>query len=281
MSAGRVGVLHEEHLLLGARIAETDLGIAEVAAYPGEKDPDAALDEGALLADLTGSAYLLVSGPGAPALAHAALCGRALAVGEAAFEGCLSGDGGLVSVLLALRTGDSEHVLVDPSPRGAVLAGWLGFLAGLEAEGARAFPDARVEDASEMLVALALAGRAAEAVLSDYARTEPLPRQGEVAPVHLDAIPALVARLPGEPGAPAFLVLAPSASARVLWRSLLSFNEVAPVGHEALRSLCARRLPWGAALARPGRERVGRATLERWGVVRDEGDFVGARALEP
>lgn len=279
MSGERAGILHDEHLLLGARLEESALGGPEVASYAGEKDLDAAL-EGALLADLSGSAYLLVSGPGSPALARAALCGRPLAVGEAAFEGCLSGDGGLVSVPLALRTGDGETVLLDPSSRGAVLAGWLGFLAGLEGQGGRAFPGVEVADASEMLVALLLAGDAAEAVLSDYARTEPLPPAGTVAPTHLDAIGALVARLPEAAGVPGFLVLVPPASARVLWRSLLSFNEVAPVGHEALRALAARA-PWGPALAQEGPCHVGREELARWGLVRAEADYVGARALEP
>ena len=280
MSAPSAGILHEEHLLLGARLAQTATGALEVSSYAGEKDLASAL-EGAALADLAGSTYLLVSGPGSAPLVHAALCGRELAVGEAAFEGCLSGDGGLVSVPLALRTGDGEHVLLDPSARGPVLSGWLEFLAGLEGPEGAAFPGVALDDASGMLVALLLVGRAAEEVLSDYARTEPLPAAGAVAPVHLDAIPCLVARLPEELAAPGYLVLVPPASARVLWRSLLSFNEVAPVGHEALRELVATSLPWGAALAEEGPCRAGRPELEAWGLVRDEGDFVGARALEP
>ena len=36
-----------------------------------------------------------------------------------------------------------------------------------------------------------------------------------------------------------------------------------------------------AALAEEGPCRAGRPELEAWGLVRDEGDFVGARALEP
>lgn len=278
MNAGRAGILHDEHLLLGAHLVDSDLGGLAVASYAGEKDLDSAL-EGALLADLSGSAYLLVSGPGSPALSRAALAGRALAVGEAAFEACLAGDGALVSVPLTLRTGDGEAVLLDPSSRGAVLAGWLAFLAGLEGEGGRAFPDAEVTDASEMLVALLLAGDAAEAVLSDYARTEPLPPAGTVAPTHLDAIGALVARLPEDAGVPGFVVFVPPASARVLWRSFLSFNEVTPVGQEALRALAARA-PWGSALAREGRCPVALDELRRWGLLRDEADYVGARALK-
>lgn len=284
MSAQRAGILHEEHLLLGARLVESALGGLEVASYAGEKDLPSAL-KGAALADLTGSAYLLASGAGAAELARAALSGRALGVGDAAFEGCLAGDGGLVSVPLAMRTGDAEHVLLDPSARGPVLAGWLGFLAGLEGRGGRAFEGVELEDASELLVALLLAGAEAERVLSDYVSAEPLPPAGAVAPVHLDAIGALVARLP-EPGgspaqAPAFLVLVPPASARLLWRSLLSFNEVSPVGHEALRELARTSAPWGELLAQDGPCRVGREDLARWGLVRDGGDFVGARALEP
>lgn len=281
MSAERAGVLHDEHLLLGADLAVSDLGELVTVSYAGEKDVREAMAEGAALADLSGSMCALAAGDGMPGLVGSALCGRELAVGEASFEGCLAGNGALVSVPLALRTGDGECVVVDPSARGAALSGWLGFLAGLEAEGGRAFPDLEIADASEMLVPLLLAGARAEEVLSDYARTEPLPGAGAVAPVHLDAIGALVARLPEPFSAPGFLVFVPPASARVLWRSLLSFNEVAPVGHAALARMWADCLPWGELLA-PGTPRVvTRGQLARWGLVRDGEDFVGARALEP
>ncbi len=62
------GVLHEEHVLLGASFEESAVtGGPLVLAYAGEKNLDELLP-GAVLSDLTGSAYLLVSGASSQAL---------------------------------------------------------------------------------------------------------------------------------------------------------------------------------------------------------------------
>lgn len=278
MSGQRLGVLYEEHLALGA---ELGAGIAEAPAvlgYPGEPEVVPA-PGGALLADLTGTAYILVSGERAGALSEAALAGGRLAVGEAAFEAVLSGDGSVIAAPLALRTGDHEYVLVDPSERGETLPAWLGFISGLDADGAAPFAGTSIEDASGMLVPLLLAGDAAREVLLDYVPGEgSLPRAGEVMAGRLDAIDVLLARVPA-PCDDAYLVLVPAPSARVLWRSLLSFTQVDPVGSRRVRELLRARLPWGEALRVPGPRRMARAELEGMGLVRGDDGFVGARAL--
>ena len=280
---GRAGVLWEEHLLLGAAFGEpaaTDA--APVDSYPLEGEL-ADLLAGAVLADLTGTAYLLVSGGSAPGLFRAAAAGRELAVGEAAFEAVLTGEGRLLSAPLALRSGDHEFVLVDPTARGAALAAWLGFLAGAERDGVAPFSDAAVEDASGMLVPLLLAGARSEAVLADYLRTagERLPAEGAVAALYLDAIPALVARVP-DASVPTWLVLVPAARARAVWRSLLSFTELTPVGTPAAATLFSDGRPWAGALGSgEGPAEVSGAELASWGLVRDADDFVGARSLRP
>lgn len=282
MSAARMGALYEEHLMLGASLREGSGGEAvAVASYALEQDPRRVVGEGgALLCDLTGAAYLLVAGERAAALASLALAGRELGVGELAFEAALSGDGAVCAVPLALRTGDEELVLVDPTGRGGVLAGWVRFLAGLEQGGEAPFAGTSVEDASGMLVPLLLAGPAAARVLADYLpEGSPAPARGRVEGTRLDRISALVAHVdaPGAAGE-CYLVLVPPASARALWRSLLSFPEVSPVGHDALAGL-ARDLPWGELASGDGVLRASRGSLEAWGLVRDGQDFVGGRAL--
>lgn len=277
MSAPRASVLRAEHELLGAAFDEGAHGTQRVSRYPREGAPAG----GALLCDLTGATYLLLSGPDASALAEAALCGRALAVGEAAFEGALTGDGALLSAPLVMRTGDGEYALLDPSPHGEALEAWLGFLAGVERGGVRPFGSASIEGAAEMLVPLLLAGPAARAVLADYvASADELPRPGRVASLRLDAIPALVCCPPAAGGgADALVVLVPPARARTLWRSLLSFTEVEPVGHARLAGLLADALPWAAALGGSGPARAGRRELGAWGLLREGGGFVGERGL--
>ncbi len=104
-----------------------------------------------------------------------------------------------------------------PKPSGL----WLEFLSRASSEeGGLAFPDLALEDASGMLVPMLLAGPSATEVLSDYLSDDARPPvAGEVLQLRLDAIPTLVARLPGAFVPPAYLVLAPVASSRILWRS--------------------------------------------------------------
>lgn len=275
----RMGALYEEHLLLGARFLPNEsTGLLAVRSYPceGEKDLDEALF-GAVVADLTGTTYALLSGDAAPDLARSALAGRPLSVGEASFEAVLRGDGSVLGAPLVLRTGDHEHVLVDPTPRGEAAVAWLELVRGAGGDEGP-LRDCALEDASGMLVPLLCAGKGAGSVVSDYLSQARLPRAGEVASVRLDAIPALLAHVPVA-GCEAYLLLVPAPSSRAIWRSLLSFAEVSPVGVEAVRELLARSLPWAAALSAEGPVALGRAELEGWGIVRDGDDFVGARGL--
>ena len=272
-----MGVLHEEHVLLGASFAPSETsGLLRVCSYARETSNGV----GAILADLTGATYLLASGPDAASFAATALAGRALPVGDVAFEAALNGAGGLVAVPLLVRTGDTEHVVIDVSDQADALAAWLAFLGGAKSEdGNEAFPRLNLEGASEMLVPLLLAGPEAEHVLMDYLRDGgSLPGPGTVRQLSLDAIPCVIAHVAASFVPSAYLVLVPAAAARILWRSFLSFTEVSPVGHDRLRELVGRHVPWAGALGRssvPSR----REELSNWGIVRAGDGFVGARAL--
>lgn len=235
----------------------------------------------ALLADLTGCTYLLVSGANAPAFSELALAGDALGVGDARFEAVLTGDGALLGAPLAIRTGDHETVVIDSTRVHESVGAWVEYLAqARDARGIEAFPEVEVEDASEMLVPLLLLGELAREVLLDYLHNgDELPEPGTTRQLRLDAITCVVTSLDLPQETPAFLLLVPPGSARILWRSLLSFTEVTPVGHRALSSLLSRILPWGSVLDGSGPARVSREQLEDWGIVREGADFVGGRGL--
>ena len=276
------GVLAPEHLLLGARFVDgTGAACQAVGAYDVEEPPSHA-HEGALLADLTGSCYELVNGAAAQALVEAACARARLAVGELGFTACVEGDGSLAALPLVMRTGDSEYVVVDPTVRGDVSRAWLAFLSQVEQGGVAPYAEARLEDASGMLVPLLLVGAAAPHVLADYVSSaDALPGPGRAVNLKLDQIGCIVGRLPLPEGAPAaYLVLVPPVSARVLWRSLLSFSEVAPAGLGTVRVALEEALPWGALSSSHEHVRVGRRRLEAWGLVRGTDDFVGARGLD-
>ena len=279
MSERRAGILHGEHLLLGASFSPSErTGMLRVDEYAAEGSLNT---REALLADLTGCAYLLASGANAPAFSELAFAGDVLGVGDARFEAALTGDGSLLGAPLVLRTGDHETVVIDATRVHESVGAWVEFLArAKDARGNEAFPEVEVEDASEMLVPLLLGGNLAPEVLRDYLHDgEDLPYPGTVKQLRLDAIPCVVAAIEGRGAAPAYLLLVPPASARVLWRSLLSFSEVSPIGHRALESLLAKALPWAARLDGTGPVKLSREELEGWGILREEADFVGGRAL--
>jgi aminomethyltransferase len=191
----------------------------------------------------------------------------------------LSGDGSLIALPYVARTGDAEYLLWDPTERGAALSAWLSFLAGIEQQGVRAFDNVAVEDVSGSLHPLLLCGAQAPAVLADYlAEGEACPAAGTVCAVSLDRMQALVAGVPLA-NLTCYLMLVPPQQVRVLWRSLLSFASVEPMGSEGLDRLVGRRLPWHRRMAEPGQLAPSRAELEDWGVLHAPDGFVGVRGL--
>lgn len=277
----RMGVLYGEHALLGADFSSSDDGsVIRVVSYPSEKGGP--VDSGrAYLHDFSGSSYVLVSGPHASDLIEAAICGPKISVGESAWQCALTAEGGLTSVPLVIRTGANEYVLLDPSDRGDVVVAWLGFLSQIEQNGFAPYAGTKLEEATDMLTPLLMAGNAATAVLSDYvSHPRDLPAVGQVKNVYLDKISAVASRI-AIPGItfPVFVLLVPPAQASILWRSFLSFNEVSPVGCVAVCRAMAEMLPWGGLLSEKDKVLPSAAQLESWGLLRSTRDFVGSRCL--
>lgn len=278
MSGRSMGLLHGEHVLLGASFLPSErTGVLGVDSYPCDAEFDATKTA---LCDLTGSTYLLAHGADARRFAELALAGSRLAVGEASFEAVLSGDASLIGAPLVARTGDGEYVVLDASPAAEGVGAWLEFLSAASEGERRAFDDLKVEDAVHLLVPLVLLGPGASEILRDYLGDGvSLPRPGTACQLMLDAIGVVVVAFGDGLGSTGYLVLVPPARARVLWRSLLSFEAVCPVGRGALSRLLGRGLPWHGVLDGSGPASVDGATLRSWGLLRDGADFVGGRSL--
>lgn len=273
-------VLRQEHELLGGLIQEEGALLGPVRYV--DKDVELAVfDGGTALVDLTGMDMQLVSGAPASAFCEAACAGPRLSVGTCALEACLLGDGSVASIPLLARTGVSEYLVLDASSRMDVLFSWLGFVAHIEQGGMRPYEGLAVPDETESLVPLVLSGPTASAVLADYVPGDThrgLPGASEVANLDLDGhITTIVCTL--DLPQPTYLVLVPPAYARVVWRSLLSFGSVTPVGHAALRTWMARGVAVLSHLSDPDRLTIGERELRTSGVVREGADFIGARGL--
>lgn len=275
MSEQKRSILHTELEYLGAQFSTSTEGFTLAQSFYGEKPFDEALKDCALV-DLSGISYTLVSGAVAQNFVEAVFAGKQLEVGETSFECALTGDGSLSSIGLLARSGQNEYVMLDASERSLVLEEWLSIIASVEQNGVTPYAKVSLEDATPLLTPLLLAGKKAKKVLMDYLG-EQLPEDSKLCNLMLDqTIPALVANVSTKK-VPAYLVMVPPVHTVILFRSLLSFEMVHPLGHKQLIEGLTTYLPWFSELATNTKVVLAKDKLEGWGLLRASADFIGAR----
>ena len=276
MSEQKRSILHTELEYLGAQFSTSTEGFNLAQSFYGEKPLEEALKDCALV-DLSGISYTLVSGAVAQNFVEAVFAGKQLEVGETSFECALTGDGSLSSIGLLARSGQNEYVALDASERSLVLEEWLSIIASVEQNGVAPYAEVSLEDATPLLTPLLLAGKKAKKVLMDYLGEQQLPEDSKLCNLMLDqTIPALVANVSTKK-VPAYLVMVPPVHTVILFRSLLSFEMVHPLGHKQLIEGLKTYLPWFSELASNTKVVVAKDKLEGWGLLRASDDFIGAR----
>lgn len=276
MSEQKRSILHTELEYLGAQFSTSTEGFNLAQSFYGEKPLEEALKDCALI-DLSGIGYTLVSGTSAQNFVEAVFAGKQLEVGETSFECALTGDGSLSSIGLLARSGQNEYVVLDASERSLVLDEWLSIIASVEQNGVAPYAEVSLEDATPLLTPLLLAGKKAKKVLMDYLGEQRLPEDSKLCNLMLDqTIPALVANVSTKK-VPAYLVMVPPVHTVILFRSLLSFETVHPLGHKQLVEGLKTYLPWFSELASNTKVVAAKDKLEGWGLLRASDDFIGAR----
>ncbi len=276
MSEQKRSILHTELEYLGAQFSTSTEGFNLAQSFYGEKPLEEALKDCALI-DLSGIGYTLVSGTSAQNFVEAVFAGKQLEVGETSFECALTGDGSLSSIGLLARSGQNEYVVLDASERSLVLEEWLSIIASVEQNGVAPYAEVSLEDATPLLTPLLLAGKKTKKVLMDYLGEQKLPEDSKLCNLMLDqTIPVLVANVSTKK-VPAYLVMVPPVHTVILFRSLLSFETVHPLGHKQLIEGLKTYLPWFSELASNTKVVVAKDKLEGWGLLRASDDFIGAR----
>lgn len=276
MSEQKRSILHTELEYLGAQFSTSTEGFNLAQSFYGEKPLEEALKDCALV-DLSGISYTLISGAVAQNFVEAVFAGKQLEVGETSFECALTGDGSLSSIGLLARSGQNEYVVLDASERSLVLDEWLSIIASVEQNGVAPYAEVSLEDATPLLTPLLLAGKKAKKVLLDYLGEQQLPEDSKLCNLMLDqTIPALVANVSSKK-VPAYLVMVPPVHTVILFRSLLSFEMVHPLGHKQFIEGLKSYLPWFSELATNTKVVLAKDKLESWGLLRVSDDFIGAR----
>lgn len=276
MSEQKRSILHTELEYLGAQFSTSTEGFNLAQSFYGEKPLEEALKDCALI-DLSGIGYTLVSGTSAQNFVEAVFAGKQLEVGETSFECALTGDGSLSSIGLLARSGQNEYVVLDASERSLVLDEWLSIIASVEQNGVAPYAEVSLEDATPLLTPLLLAGKKTKKVLMDYLGEQKLPEDSKLCNLMLDqTIPALIANVSTKK-VPAYLVMVPPVHTVILFRSLLSFETVHPLGYKQLIEGLKTYLPWFSELASNTKVVVAKDKLKGWGLLRASDDFIGAR----
>ena len=276
MSEQNRSILHSELEYLGAQFSSSTEGFNFAESFFGEKPFETAVQDCALV-DLSGMSYTLVSGATGKNFVETVFAGKKLEVGEVSFECALTGDGSLASIGLLARSGQNEYVVVDASERSLILEEWLAVIASVEQNGVAPYAEVALEDATPLLTPLLLAGKKAKKVLLDYLGEQELPQDSSLCNLLLDqSIPALVANVSSKK-IPAYLVMVPPVHTVILFRSLLSFEMVHPLGRKQLLEALKMYLPWFSELVSHTKVVIAKDKLEGWGLLRNSDDYIGAR----
>jgi aminomethyltransferase len=279
--------LFEEHLRLGARMVPF-AGFEMPVQYAGIIEEHRATRASAGVFDISHMAEFRVFGFGAFDFLQSLLTNdlhRIDELGSAQYTLLCDEDGGIIDDLIVYHTGDLEYLIIANAANRTTDFDWLQSRCpeGLSIVGAGESDAAEglveLVDESDRTALIALQGPKALEVFAELANgATPPPARFHVAEARLDTIPVLVART-GYTGEDGVEFVCHNSHAVALWRAILSFSEVTPVGLGARDTL---RLDMGYHLYGNDMDRgVDPVSAGLgWVVAKNKGDFVGREAIE-
>lgn len=270
--------LKPEHEFLSATF-NADKNKQQVEVYKGvEVEVQSTLDSCGLC-DMSFAKKLLISGEGTTNFIHTAFSAKPMLIGQAGFTCLFSGDGHLIADPLLVRTGTQEYLVIDTDDRFDAMFTWLNWLVNIENEDVKVFEGVSIEDVTSAMTPLLLAGMKSRAILEDYLSDKDILQiPGTCTSCNLDQIPSVSVRLPMEDEG--YILMVPSQFSRVIWRSLLSFKEVEPIGRLAQKDLFENHwFKWMGIKDFEDDDKLPTKMLVEAGIIRSEADFVGARGL--
>ncbi|NTW27808.1 MAG: glycine cleavage system aminomethyltransferase GcvT [Coriobacteriia bacterium] len=215
--------LYDEHVALSARIVPF-AGWAMPVQYAGILEEHRAVRSSAGIFDVGHMAEFRCFGFGAYDFLQRMFTndlGKISQLGQAQYTLLLDDDGHIIDDLIVYHTGDLEYLIIANASNREADFEWLS---------AHAPQDLELVDESDRTSLIALQGPKALAILKQLAdESFDLPARFSITEALVDTIPVLVART-GYTGEDGVEILTKAADAPALWRALLSFPEVVPVG---------------------------------------------------
>ena len=275
----RTSALILEHEALGAEFAPFDL-LYLPTSYRGEAD----VTDGAVrtvVSDVTDVSMLRVSGADATRFLETmgSLAVGDVEVGRTSASVHLTGEGEIIDLVTVARTSDDEYFLLGTPENREELLAWLQAHATLADGETPVFPDVELLDTTALMSAIVLMGPASADIISEMSGSRPEDLAGRVMDITLDGRPALLvsaeeALLPAR-----WLLYLAKDDVTTIWRGILSFEEIDPIGREALVRLLYSLHPELKALT--GDAYLLARDIDLGSVVDPGRRFVGSSNLRP
>ena len=215
--------LYAEHIALGARMVPF-AGWEMPVQYAGIIEEHHAVRRAAGIFDVGHMAEFRVFGFAAFDFLQSVFTNdlsRISELGHAQYTLMLDEEGHIIDDLIVYHSGDLEYLIIANASNHQVDFAWLSAHAPAEVE---------LVDESDRTSLIALQGPEALAIVSELAgQGWEAPARFTLCEAMLDTIPALVART-GYTGEDGVEILTSMSSAPALWRAILSFGQVSPIG---------------------------------------------------
>lgn len=213
--------LYEEHLALGARMVPF-AGFEMPVQYSGIIEEHVAVREHAGVFDICHMSEFRFFGFGAKAALQRIVSNdldKIDELGRAVYTVMCDEDGGIVDDLIVYHTGDLEYlVIANAATRAGDWESMSSHVAG----------DVEAVDESDRTALIALQGPDAVRIIEEIAAQD-APRRFRIAEAVLDGVPVLLSRT-GYTGEDGVEILCHVSQAVAIWRMLLSYPEVTPIG---------------------------------------------------
>ena len=213
--------LYDEHLALGARMVPF-AGFEMPVQYSGIIEEHMAVRERAGIFDICHMSEFRFFGFGAKAALQRLVTNdldKIDEMGRAVYTVMCDEDGGIIDDLIVYHTGDLEYLVIANAATRAGDWEWIS---------AHMTDEVECVDESDRTGLIALQGPEAIRIVEDMARID-APKRFHIAEASMDGVPVLLSRT-GYTGEDGVEIVCHISQAAAIWRSLLSYTEVTPVG---------------------------------------------------
>lgn len=263
--------LYDEHLALGARMVPF-AGWEMPVQYGGIIDEHKDVRSSAGVFDVSHMAEFRVFGFGSFDFLQSLFTNdlhKIAELGQAQYTLMLDDDGHMLDDLIVYHTGDLEYLIIANASNAETDFAWII---------THAPADLEIVDESDRTALIALQGPEAVRIATELAGEGwEAPRRFTIREASLGTVPTLVART-GYTGEDGVEILCRASDAPLIWRAILSFPEVAPVGLGARDTL---RMEMGYPLYGNDMDR----TIDPisaglgWVVPKGKTDYIGSDAV--